>query len=60
MSIADPKSYDLLLDLLADLLVEDLAAEEETNDCAGPEGHHFSGRRLRESSEEYTVECLES
>jgi hypothetical protein len=28
MSVADSKSYDLLLDLLADLLIEDLAAEE--------------------------------
>jgi hypothetical protein len=28
MPLGDPKSYDLLLDLLADLIVEDLAAEE--------------------------------
>jgi hypothetical protein len=28
MPLGDPKSYDLLLDLLADLIVEDMAAEE--------------------------------
>lgn len=27
MSVADSKSYDLLIDLLADLLIEDLAVE---------------------------------
>jgi hypothetical protein len=30
MPLADHKSYDLLMDLLADLLIEDLVAEEKT------------------------------
>jgi hypothetical protein len=29
MLLVDPKSYVLLLDLLADLLIEDLASEEK-------------------------------
>jgi hypothetical protein len=32
MLLPDPKSYGLLLDLLADLLIEDLIAEEVSNE----------------------------
>jgi hypothetical protein len=34
MPLADPKSYDLLFDLLADLIVADLAAEAQVDSKA--------------------------
>lgn len=36
MPLAAPKSYDLLLDLLADWLIEDLVAEADTINGEGP------------------------
>jgi hypothetical protein len=45
MLTADPKAYDSLIDLLADLLVEDLAAESRA-DLSDPK--YGEGRKPRQ------------